>query len=90
MPQGEGSADDIVDEIVRALQGALEEEQGKSAGFPGQVVGSMQFTVETDDDEEESKGVCNCVYVRARPNGSPESPESAGVGSVCCIRARWR
>ena len=31
------SADDIVDEIVRALQGALEEEQGKSSGFPGQV-----------------------------------------------------
>jgi len=33
----------------------LEEEQGKSSGFPGQVVGSMQFTVETDDEEEESK-----------------------------------
>lgn len=52
--KADSSADDIVDEIVRALQGALEEEQGKSSsmGFPGQVVGSMRFEVETEDDEE--------------------------------------
>lgn len=39
-------------------QGALEEEQGKSSsiGFPGQVVGSMRFEVETDSDEE-GKGI---------------------------------
>eukprot|EP00802_Teleaulax_amphioxeia_P010541 Tamp_10569.p1 GENE.Tamp_10569~~Tamp_10569.p1 ORF type:complete len:460 (+),score=141.09 Tamp_10569:183-1562(+) len=52
--KADSSADDIVDEIVRALQGALEEEQGKSSsmGFPGQVVGSMRFEVEAEDDEE--------------------------------------
>ena len=52
--KADSSADDIVDEIVRALQGALEDEQqGKSTSpFEGQVVGSMRFEVETDDDEE--------------------------------------
>jgi hypothetical protein len=40
------------------VQGALDEEQGKSSsiGFPGQVVGSMRFEVETDGDEE-GKGI---------------------------------
>jgi hypothetical protein len=44
--------------LVLDMQGALEEEQGKSSsnGFPGQVVGSMRFEVETDGDEE-GKGI---------------------------------
>jgi len=51
--KAETSADDIVDEIVRALQGALEDEQSTSSGFPGQVVGSMRYENEIDDEQEE-------------------------------------
>ena len=43
----------------------MEEEQGKgsSLGFPGQAVGSMRFELETQDDEEESKGVDSCFLL---------------------------
>mmetsp|Transcript_19746 Transcript_19746/g.40287 ORF Transcript_19746/g.40287 Transcript_19746/m.40287 type:complete len:470 (-) Transcript_19746:86-1495(-) len=56
---GSGQTEDFVDEIVRALQGAMEDEKGKTSGFDigdGNLMHEMLYMEEEDSSEDERGG----------------------------------